>query len=57
MRRDVYILAALIAIVASPAFAQSARKTQTQRAPQVAPQYGCPGQKRYTDPDPNVSSS
>jgi hypothetical protein len=51
------MLAALIAIVASPAFAQSVRKTQTQRAPQVAPQYGCPGQKRYTDPDPNVSSS
>jgi hypothetical protein len=54
MRTDVYILAALIAIVASPAFAQSARKTQTQRASPVAQQYGYPGQKRYTDPDPNV---
>ena len=54
MRTDVYILAALIAIVASPAFAQSARKSQTQRAPQVAPQYGYPSQKLYTDPDPNV---
>jgi len=51
--RNVCILAAAIAIVASPAFAQS-RKAQAQRAPQATSSDPYGGQKRYTDPDPNV---
>jgi hypothetical protein len=52
--RNVCILAAAIAIVASPAFAQS-RKSQPQRPPQAAPYDAYGGQsRRGTDPDPNV---
>src|SRR5712691_6784429 len=42
------------AAVASPALAQSSRKKQPQRSPQAAPYNAYGGQKRYTDPDPNV---
>jgi hypothetical protein len=50
--KKICILAAAIAVAASPAFAQS-RRAHPQRAPQVSSDpYGA--QKRYTDPDPNV---
>lgn len=49
-----FVLAAARAIAASPALAQSSRKGQTQRAPQAAPCNPYGGQKRYTDPDPNI---
>jgi uncharacterized protein YdeI (BOF family) len=52
-----FVLAAAIAIAASPALAQSSRKAKAQRSPQVQSYGGYGGQKRYTDPDPNVSSS
>jgi hypothetical protein len=45
------VLAAAIIIAASPALAQSSRKAQ---APQVQSYGGYGGQKRYTDPDPNI---
>jgi hypothetical protein len=48
------VAVALVAVVASPAFAQSARKGRTQHAPQAAPRYGHEGQKRFSDPDPNI---
>jgi hypothetical protein len=49
------ILAAMIAIVASPAVAQSSRKAKPQRAPQATPYGGYAGQpRRNFDPDPNV---
>jgi hypothetical protein len=51
------IVAAMIVIVASPALAQSSRKTKTkpQRAPQATPYVGYSGQpRRNYDPDPNV---
>jgi hypothetical protein len=54
MQANAYVAAALVAIIASPAFALSARKARTQHAPQAAPQYGYEGQKRFTDPDPNI---
>jgi hypothetical protein len=54
MRANAYVAAALVAIVASPAFAQSTRKSQTQRGSQATSPYGYAGQKRFTDPDPNV---
>ena len=47
-----YVAAALIAIPAAPAFA--ARKVQAQRGAAAASQYGTSGQRRFTDPDPNV---
>jgi hypothetical protein len=37
-----------------PALAQSSRKAKAQRSPQVQSDGGYGGQKRYTDPDPNV---
>jgi hypothetical protein len=49
-----FVLAAAIVIAASPALAQSSRKTQTQHSPQVQSYGGYGGQKRYSDPDPNV---
>jgi hypothetical protein len=49
-----FVLAAAIVIAASPALAQSSRKTKTQRSPQVQSYGTYCGQKRYTDPDPNV---
>jgi hypothetical protein len=54
IRTEAYLIAALIAAVASPAFAQSTRKSQTQRGSQATSPYGYAGQKRFTDPDPNV---
>ena len=53
--QNVCIAAALVAIMASPAFAQSARKSQVQRSPQATPYDVYGGQsRRGTDPDPNV---
>jgi hypothetical protein len=52
--RNVYIVAAVTAVMASPAFAQSERKAQTQDAPQAMPYDAYGGKKRHTDPDPNV---
>ena len=46
------VVAAAIVIAASPALAQSSRKAQ--RSPQVQSYGTYGGQKRYTDPDPNV---
>jgi len=55
MQRRLYIVAAVIAVVASPAFAQSARKAQTQRPSQATSHDAYGGKKRFgTDPDPNV---
>ena len=51
--RNICILAAAIAMVASPALAGS-YKAEAQRAPQVTSYAGYGGQKRHTDPDPNV---
>jgi hypothetical protein len=41
-------------VVASPAFAQSASKAQKQRSLQPSSYGAYGGQKRYTDPDPNI---
>ena len=49
--RSVCIVAVAIVVAA---FAQSARKVQAQRSPQATSDYGYGGQKRYSDPDPNV---
>jgi hypothetical protein len=49
-----FFFAAATVVAASPALAQSSRKTQAQRSPQVQSYGGYGGQKRYTDPDPNV---
>jgi hypothetical protein len=54
MRANAYVGASLVSIVASPPFAQSTRKSQTQRGSQATSPYGYAGQKRFTDPDPNV---
>jgi hypothetical protein len=54
MQANAYVAAALVAVIASPAYAQSARKGRIQHAPQAAPRYGYEGQKRFTDPDPNI---
>ena len=51
--RDICILAAVIAIVASPALAQS-RKAQVKPAPEVMFYDAYGSQKRYADPDPNI---
>jgi hypothetical protein len=45
-------IVAVMAVVASPAFAQPASKAQKQRSLQPSSYYG--GHKRYTDPDPNI---
>jgi hypothetical protein len=52
--KKICILAAAVVIAASPALAQSGRKTQAQRAPQAVSSDPHGGQKRYTDPDPNI---
>jgi hypothetical protein len=58
--RIVCIIVTTIALVASPACAQSARKAKAQRLPQApsyqAPAYGVySGERRIgTDPDPNI---
>ena len=49
-----FILAAVIALTASPVLAQFDRKDRTQHAPQAAPYDAYGGKKRHTDPDPNV---
>jgi hypothetical protein len=51
--RSIYVLAAAIAVVASPAFAESG-KSQSQHAPQAGSYDVYGGKKRHTDPDPNV---
>jgi uncharacterized protein YdeI (BOF family) len=52
--RNISILAATIALVASPAFAESG-KYQAQQAPQAGSYDVYGGKKRHhTDPDPNV---
>ncbi len=50
-----YVIAAVFAVVASPAFAQSARKTQTPHSSQATSSdvYGG-GRWLGRDPDPNV---
>ncbi len=55
MRGNVYLMAALIALVASPAFAQSKRKAQPQRPPPAASGdvYGG-GRWLGRDPDPSI---
>jgi hypothetical protein len=45
---------AVMVVVASPSFAQSANKAQKQRSPQPSSYGAYGGQKRYTDPDPNI---
>ena len=50
--RNVCVLAAAIAIAASPALAQSGRKAQ--RLPEVPSSDPYGPHKRYTDPDPNI---
>jgi hypothetical protein len=53
--RNVCIAAMVIAMVASPALAQSRRKAPPQRPAQGASPGVYPGQGRVnTDPDPNV---
>jgi hypothetical protein len=52
--RNVCIVGAVTAVMASPAFAQSERKAPTQHAPQAMPYDAYGGKKRHTDPDPNV---
>jgi hypothetical protein len=53
--RNVCIAAMVIAMVASPALAQSRRKAPPQRPAQVTSPGVYPGQGRVnTDPDPNV---
>jgi hypothetical protein len=49
-----FVLAAAIVIAASPALAQFSHKAKAQRSLQVQSYGGYGGQKRYTDPDPNV---
>ena len=51
--RNVSILAATIALLASPAIAESG-KYQAQHAPQAGSYDVYGGKKRHTDPDPNV---
>ena len=52
--RSLCIVAAVVVVAASPAFAQSARKAQGGAFPQATSDYGYGGQKRYSGPDPNV---
>ena len=60
--RNVCVLAAAIAIAASPALAQSGRKAQAQsgrkaqaqRLPELPSSDPYGPHKRYTDPDPNI---
>ena len=52
--RNVCIIAAVMAIMASPALAQSERKAQIQHASQAIRYDAYVGKKRHADPDPNV---
>ena len=47
-------IVAMMVIVASPAFAQSASKAQKQHSLQPSSYGAYGGHKRYTDPDPSV---
>jgi hypothetical protein len=49
-----YILAIMIAIPASSALAASAREAPSHTLLQAKPHDAYGGQRRYTDPDPNV---
>jgi hypothetical protein len=51
--KNLCILAAAIAMVASPALAES-YKAEAQRGPQATSYVAYNGHKRHTDPDPNV---
>jgi hypothetical protein len=51
--RNISISAAVITLLASPAFAESG-KYQAQHAPQAGSYDVYGGKKRHTDPDPNV---
>jgi hypothetical protein len=53
MQRFCAILA-LMVVVTSPAYAQPASKAQKQRSLQPSSHGAYGGQKRYTDPDPNI---
>jgi hypothetical protein len=53
--RKFYLVAALIAVIAAPAFAQAATRYKAQRPAQATPRDLYAGQRRYHgDPDPNV---
>lgn len=52
--RSIYVLASVIAVLASPALAEPG-KSQAQQAPQAGSYDVYGGKKRHhTDPDPNV---
>jgi hypothetical protein len=51
--RSIYVLASVIAVLASPALAEPG-KSQAQHAPQAVSYDVYGGKKRHTDPDPNV---
>ena len=53
MQRVCAIVAVMV-VVASPAFAQSVGKAQKQHSLQPSSYGAYGGQKRHTDPDPNV---
>ena len=51
--RSIYVLAFVIAVLASPAFAEPG-KFRAQHAPQASAYDAHGGKKRHTDPDSNV---
>lgn len=51
--RSIYVMASVIAVLASPAFAEPG-KVPAQHAPQAGSYDVYGGKKRHTDPDPNV---
>ena len=52
--QKVCAIVAVMVVVASPAFAQSVGKAQKQHSLQPSSYGAYGGQKRHTDPDPNV---
>ena len=55
VRSGPYIIAAMIALIAAPALAQSGRKVQPPHSSLPSPYGVYSGQRRIgTDPDPNV---
>jgi hypothetical protein len=48
------IAAALMAVMAAAAFAQSESRLRTEHASQATPYHAYGGKKRHTDPDPTV---
>jgi hypothetical protein len=55
VRSGLYIIAAMIALIAAPALAQSGRKVQPPHSSPPSPYGVYSGQRRIgTDPDPNV---